>query len=66
MRWKPVTGFVLLLLVAIFILQNATVVSIQLLFWKLEVSRALMIFFVLGAGFVAGWLFSTLRRHPGK
>lgn len=49
-------GLLLLLLVVIFIVQNAVAVDIQFLFWKLSMSRSLMIFFVLAIGFVIGWI----------
>jgi putative membrane protein len=56
MNIKAYVGLGLLLLVVIFIVQNATVVDIQLLFWKVSMSRSLMIFFVLAIGIVIGWL----------
>ncbi|MDX2425588.1 MAG: LapA family protein [Cycloclasticus sp.] len=43
-------------MVVIFIIQNAAVVDIQLLFWKISMSRSLMMFFVLLIGFVIGWI----------
>jgi putative membrane protein len=49
-------GLALLLLVVVFIVQNATAVDIQFLFWKLSMSRSLMIFFVLAIGIVIGWI----------
>lgn len=49
-------GLALLILVVIFIIQNAVVVDIQLLFWKISMSRSLMIFFVLAIGFIIGWI----------
>ena len=56
MNIKGYIGLVLLLLVVIFIVQNAAVVDIQFLFWKISMSRSLMIFFVLAIGIVIGWL----------
>jgi uncharacterized integral membrane protein len=56
MNFKAYTGMALLLLVVIFIVQNAAVVEIQFLFWKLSMSRSLMIFFVLAIGIVIGWI----------
>ena len=53
---KTYIGLALSLLVVIFIVQNATVVEIQLLFWKISMSRALMIFFVLAIGVIIGWI----------
>ena len=56
-------GLALLLLVVIFIVQNAVVVDIQFLLWKLSMSRSLMIFFVLAAGIIIGWI---TAGHFGK
>lgn len=52
---KLVTIIVVLVLVVIFILQNAETVSIQLYFWEISTSRALMFFTILVAGMVVGW-----------
>ena len=56
MNIRAYLGMVLLLLAVIFIVQNAAVVDIQLLFWKISMSRSLMIFFVLAIGIVIGWI----------
>lgn len=55
MKPKAYIALALLLLIVTFIVQNATVVDIQLLFWKFSMSRSLMIFFVLTIGIVIGW-----------
>ena len=56
MNTKATIGLALLLLAVIFIVQNAAVVNIQFLFWKISMSRSLMIFFVLAMGIVIGWI----------
>ncbi len=56
MNFRAYIGLFLLLLVVIFIVQNAAVVDIQFLFWKMSMSRSLMIFFVLAAGIIIGWI----------
>ena len=56
MNNKAYIGLALLILVVIFIVQNAIAVDIQFLFWKLSMSRSLMIFFVLAIGIVIGWI----------
>jgi putative membrane protein len=65
MNIKAYIGLALLLLVVIFIVQNAAVVDIQFLFWKLSMSRSLMIFFVLAIGVVIGWITAghMYRKH---
>lgn len=55
--------FIVLTLVAlgaVFIVQNTAVVEVRFLFWKLAMSRALMIVFLLLLGVAVGWL---LRGH---
>jgi uncharacterized integral membrane protein len=56
MTLKLYAGLVLLLLVVVFIVQNAAVVEIQFLLWQVSMSRSLMIFTVLAIGVVLGWL----------
>jgi putative membrane protein len=56
-------GLALLLLIAVFTVQNAEVVTVHFLLWKLSVSRALMIFFVLVIGIVIGAALSGISRH---
>jgi uncharacterized integral membrane protein len=62
MSWKLWTVVVLLGLLGIFALQNTQLVQVRFLFWKIEMSRALVLLGVLGSGLVAGWLLGTLRR----
>ena len=56
MDYRLITGLLLGALVVLFIVQNAAVVEIRLLFWTFAMSRALMIFLVLAIGMVLGWL----------
>lgn len=62
MKIRVYIGLTLLVIIAIFIVQNASVVDIKFLFWTLSMSRSLMIFFVLSIGIVIGWLSSGLFR----
>jgi len=55
----------LLMMVAVFVIQNTTVVEIRFLFWNVSMSRALLILAVLAIGMVLGWLlqgYLFLRR----
>jgi uncharacterized integral membrane protein len=47
-------------LVSVFIVQNAEVVELRLLFWTIAMSRALMFVFLVLIGIACGWL---LRGH---
>lgn len=58
-KWKLWGLVVLLVLAATFLLQNTRVVEVRFLFWKVGMSRALMLLGALAVGFGAGWL---LRR----
>ena len=49
-------GIALIVLSIIFTVQNVGAAPVRLLFWKLECSLSLLIFGVLIAGFIAGWL----------
>jgi len=55
LKSRLITIAIVLVLVVIFILQNAQTVSVQLFFWEISTSRALMIFTILLAGIVVGW-----------
>jgi putative membrane protein len=63
MHAKAYTGLALLLLIVIFTLQNAEVVTVNFLIWRLSVSRSLMIFIVLIVGIVVGVVLASLARH---
>ena len=62
MKTKVILSFVLLFLVVLFTLQNTDVVEINFLFWHPSMSRALLIFIVLGIGIVVGLLVAGLSR----
>ena len=50
-------------LIVLFTLQNAEIVELRLLLWKLSMPRALMIFSLLVVGIILGWILSELKRH---
>ena len=52
----------LLLRVMVFAVQNSRVVEIQLLFWRVEFPRSLLVFMMLLVGIVIGWVGSTMGR----
>jgi len=54
-------GFIALL--SIFIIQNSDVVALQFLFWKIEMSRALMFVFLLLLGTGVGWFLRGRAMH---
>ena len=55
---KPKTIFIIaiLLLFAIIIIQNTELAGFQILFWKVEMSRALLLPIIFVAGLIIGFL----------
>ena len=62
MKARLIFATVLLMLVAIFAIQNATIVEIRLLFWQVAIPRAVLIFLMLGIGIVIGWFMRAMFR----
>ena len=60
---KVYAGMGLLILVALFILQNTETVPISFLFWEFRISRALMIFMVFVIGVLVGISSNYLKRR---
>ena len=58
---KNIIVFILVVLLAVFIIQNTQVVEVQLLFWKVSMSRALMLLGALVIGFISGWLAKGIK-----
>jgi putative membrane protein len=63
MNVKMYVGLALLILAIVFIAQNAISVDIRFLFWKISMSRSLMVFFVLAIGIAIGWILSGHLRN---
>ena len=67
MNGKLIFLCVLTGLVILFIVQNTLVVKIQLLFWSLEMSRALWMLLLLSIGIIIGWVlhgyFNYRKKH---
>ncbi|MFH1858256.1 MAG: LapA family protein [Candidatus Omnitrophota bacterium] len=59
---KKVFGFLLILIVIVFIAQNYQMIEIKFLTWKFLVSRALVIFLALFVGIILGWLFGCQKK----
>ena len=53
-------------LAVLFLIQNVGIVEIRFLFWSFSVSRSLLLFLVLCAGFAAGWLWHGFSAHRRK
>ena len=55
-------GMFSIFFIIILILQNSEIVTVNLLFWKLEISRIVLILGVLFIGFVLGYIFHGVRK----
>jgi len=63
---KLISGVALLFLLAIFTVQNASVVTINFFFWEVTVSRALMIFIVMAIGIAIGLILAPFLRRQKR
>lgn len=66
MQAKLIMSLVLAGLAVVFIVQNVAVVDIRFLFWKISMSRALFMFFLLAIGVVVGWSLHSFHIHRKK
>jgi len=55
MKPRSTVGIILGVIFLIFLLQNTQVVSIRFLFWKLSMSRIILLPLVMLAGFIIGF-----------
>ncbi|HPZ64724.1 MAG: LapA family protein [Dethiobacteria bacterium] len=60
MKPKLIAILVLIILFLIILAQNTQVITLSLLFWKINMSQFLLIAFALIIGFVAGYLICLL------
>ena len=61
MKLKTILALLFIAIVVIFSLQNAEVTDIKFLFWKLSLSRVLIILGSFGVGVLVGILMSMKR-----
>jgi uncharacterized integral membrane protein len=52
---RLIISVVIMLILVIFIIQNTAVMEFRLFFWTVAMSRALMLFLLLGIGLGIGW-----------
>ncbi|HKI62667.1 MAG TPA: LapA family protein [Mariprofundaceae bacterium] len=63
---RKVLGSLLLLVLAVFSLQNLGMARIEFLFWSIEAPRALIYVLVFTAGALAGWLVRNRQSSSAK
>jgi uncharacterized integral membrane protein len=68
MKPKVIIILILLVLSFIFVIQNTTIVEVQLFFWKFSMARIIMLSFLLLVGFIIGYLVAKFseERKPAK
>ena len=67
MNYKLISVLILAGLTVLFIIQNVAVVEIQFVFWSIQMSRSLLMFFLLAVGVILGWfLHGYLKYRKGK
>jgi uncharacterized integral membrane protein len=66
MSAKLILILVLAGLTVIFIIQNVAIVEISFLFWSIQMSRALFMFFLLAIGLIIGWISHSITTSRNK
>ena len=66
MRIKLVSTIVLLFLFAVFTVQNAQIVTVSFLFWKIEASRVIVLMVTFLLGLFSGWVIPQLFRRRNR
>ena len=63
MKYKLISGIILFFIMVIFIIQNAAIVEIHLIFWTISISRVLLMLIILLFGIIIGWILNSYVRH---
>jgi uncharacterized integral membrane protein len=66
MKFTFVLGLIIGILVVIFILQNTEIVEINVLFWTISISRALIVLLVFIIGIIVGATINDIRTRKKK
>jgi uncharacterized integral membrane protein len=61
-NWKTITLLTLGILALVMILQNTAVVTVRLLFWKVQMSQIILLPVMLLIGFGAGFFVARRKR----
>lgn len=60
MSVKLTSILIIVVLVALFVIQNVAIVEIQFMFWSIQMSRSILMFLLLAVGMMLGWI---LKSH---
>ncbi len=66
MKIRSIVVIILAIIALVLIVQNTQVVPIQLLFWRLWMSRIVLILLMLAIGFGIGFVLAKLTGRKGK
>lgn len=66
MKAKTIIILILIVLFLIILIQNTQVVSLQLFFWKISMSRIILICLLIFIGFIIGFLVAKVGRKHKK
>lgn len=56
METKKIIYLLIAFLLLIILLQNTQIVTVNLFFWEISMSRVILLLLMLGLGFIAGYL----------
>ncbi|HUU52606.1 MAG TPA: LapA family protein [Candidatus Heimdallarchaeota archaeon] len=62
MKQKTIIILILIVLAFVILIQNTQVVEVQIFFWKIAMSRIIMIAFMLIVGFALGYLVAMTKK----
>jgi uncharacterized integral membrane protein len=62
MKPRTIVLLVLIILFLIILAQNTQVVTLRLLFWKIEMSQVILVPVTMIIGFILGYLVATVAR----
>ena len=62
MKQKTIIILILIVLAIVILIQNTQVVEVQIFFWKIAMSRIILIAFMLIVGFVIGYLVAKSQK----
>ena len=62
MKPKTIIILILIVLAIVILIQNTQVVEVQIFFWKIAMSRIIMITFALIVGFVIGYFVPKVQK----
>lgn len=63
MTTKKVFYLLVVVLLAIFVVQNIALVTVSFLFWELTLPRSVIVAITFAIGFIAGFGFFEIRQH---